>query len=310
MTHFNIFVPSGPLLTQCSHVTQQTKNIAESTKVGVDRLVRQQDQEKFQKIVEWLSSVNPKLKQSDLLRSRQEGTGQWFLETDCFRQWVHSTNQDEQTLFCPGIPGAGKTLLASTVVNEIHQSFQHDKSVGLAFFYCDFRESLTIEAILGCLLAQLAQRLPVFPELLEDLYDDHLAMRTRPTTSELVEILHVTVSRFLKVFVVIDALDECEVSDGTCTTVIEQIFSLQKRNNLAFLATSRDQPDISIKFEGLPCLRIRATEGDIEKFLRGQMRVLPNFVQRSPELQTDIVSKITEAVDGMQVILSNNLSGN
>ncbi|KAJ5752462.1 hypothetical protein N7520_009379 [Penicillium odoratum] len=285
-----------------SHVALQTKNLVKSTKEEIDRLVRYQDQEKIQRILEWLSPINAATKQADIFSGRQEGTGQWFIQTNSFRQWVHSTTLYQRTLFCPGIPGAGKTFLASTVVNELQHSFQHDSSVGLAFFYCEFRERVTLESILSCILGQLARKLPVFPEPLEDLYDDHLETRTRPSASSLLEALDITISRFIKVFIVIDALDECILPGGTRATLLDNIFALQTRYNLGFLATSRDHPEITVRFDGKPCLRIRANEDDIERFLRGQLDqvdVLPGFVQRKPELQKEIVTKITKAVDGM-----------
>jgi Cdc6-like AAA superfamily ATPase len=294
------------LLIYHSHVALQTNNLVKSTKEKVDRLVRHQDQEKIQIILEWLSPINAATKQADIFSDRQEGTGQWFIQTDSFRHWIHSTTLYQRTLFCPGIPGAGKTFLASTVVNELQQSFQHNNGVGLAFFYCDFRERVTLQNILSCILGQLARKLPVFPEPLEDLYVDHLERGTRPSASSLLEVLDLTISRFTKVFLVIDALDECLLLGGTRATLLENIFALQTRHNLGFLATSRDHPEITVKFDGRPCLRIRANEDDIERFLRGQIGqvdVLPSFVQRKPELQNEIISKITKAVDGMLVTL-------
>jgi hypothetical protein len=35
------------------------------------------------------------------------GVGQWLLSSNEFQGWL---NQNKQTLFCPGIPGAGKTM--------------------------------------------------------------------------------------------------------------------------------------------------------------------------------------------------------
>ena len=267
----------------------------------VDCLVRHQDQEKIRKILEWISPINAITKQVDIFSNRQEGTGQWFLQTDSFRQWVHPTTLYQRTLFCPGIPGAGKTYLASTVVNELQQSFQHNNSVGLAFFYCEFREHLTLETILCCILGQLARTLPIFPEPLEDLYDDHLETRTRPSASSLLEVLDITISRFKKTFIVIDALDECILPGGSCASLLGKIFSLQEKHNLGFLATSRDYPEIADSFKGKPCLRIRANQDDIERYLRGKVDVLPDFVQRKPELQKEIITEITQAVDGMLV---------
>jgi hypothetical protein len=44
----------------------------------------------------------------------------------------------KQTLFCPEIPGAGKTILSSIVVDEIQTQSQNDKGIALAYLYCNF----------------------------------------------------------------------------------------------------------------------------------------------------------------------------
>ena len=46
---------------------------------------------------------------------------------------------DKQTLFCPGIPGAGKTIITAVVVNDLATRFADDLDIGIAYIYCDFR---------------------------------------------------------------------------------------------------------------------------------------------------------------------------
>jgi hypothetical protein len=52
-----------------------------------------------QELLTWLSTLDFKPKQSDVLSKRLEGTGRWFLEDPQFRQWM---NGDIATLWCPG----------------------------------------------------------------------------------------------------------------------------------------------------------------------------------------------------------------
>ncbi|KAJ5638592.1 hypothetical protein N7528_000982 [Penicillium herquei] len=285
-----------------SQVAVETRDLVQSTREEVGRLVRHQDHEKIQKILEWLSSINIATKQADFFNDCQKGTGQWFIETKVFQNWIHqysTTPQNERSLFCPGIPGAGKTLLASTVINELFSNFGNNHTVGVAFFYCNFREKITLEEIVGCLLKQLAGQLPIFPEPVEDLYDTYLTLKTKASVNDLIEALDTTIFRFQRVFIVIDALDECHMADGSRDMLLDQLFALQSKHTLGILATSRENPEISCQFAGCPSLMIRANENDIERFLRGQMGVLPNFVRNKPELQQEIVDKITKAVDGM-----------
>ena len=61
-------------------------------------------------ILDWLTPIDYAPQQNDFIDRLQEGTGQWLLNSNEFKTWL---NQNQQTLFCPGIPGAGKRSLSS-----------------------------------------------------------------------------------------------------------------------------------------------------------------------------------------------------
>ncbi|KAF2182132.1 hypothetical protein K469DRAFT_520620, partial [Zopfia rhizophila CBS 207.26] len=56
------------------------------------------------------------------------GTGQWLLDSKEFQTWLKTSNQ---TLFCLGILGAGKTILTSIVVDDLIIQSQNNPNVGL-----------------------------------------------------------------------------------------------------------------------------------------------------------------------------------
>lgn len=60
-------------------------------------------------------------------------------------------------------------------------------------------------------------------------------------------------------------------------------------------------PEITGRFGRSPTLEIRATEGDIQRYLDGHMSHLPGFVRRDSSLQADIKTAIAKAVNGMRV---------
>jgi hypothetical protein len=53
-------------------------------------------------ISDWLSPLNFKAKQMDIISKRAEGTGQWLLESTEFKVWLDGTSE---TLWCPGPRG-------------------------------------------------------------------------------------------------------------------------------------------------------------------------------------------------------------
>jgi hypothetical protein len=105
-------------------------------------------------ILDWLTSIGYAPQQGDFISRRQEGTGQWLLNSDEFQVWI---NQRRRTLFCPGTPGAGKTILTSIVIDDLDTRFQSNTSVGIAYIYYNFRQQdeQKAEDLLASLLKQL-----------------------------------------------------------------------------------------------------------------------------------------------------------
>jgi hypothetical protein len=137
------------------NITLLTALTGRITRDNTVKLVRYQDDKEQQAILDWLTLVDHAPQQNDFLRHRQAGTGQWLLDSAGFKGWVENK---KQTLFCPGIPGAGKTILTSIVVEELSTRFQDDKSIALAYIYCNFKRQneQALEDLLASILKQLA----------------------------------------------------------------------------------------------------------------------------------------------------------
>jgi Cdc6-like AAA superfamily ATPase len=142
------------------------------TRDRVVKLVRYQEDQGRRAILDWLAPNGYASQQSDVLGRRHAGTGQWLLDSEEFMTW--SSNRG-QTLFCPGIPGAGKTVLTSVVVDELQAKFQDNSGIGIAYFYFDFRrrEEQRPEKVLASILRQLLQKHASIPDNVKALYDDH-----------------------------------------------------------------------------------------------------------------------------------------
>ena len=262
------------------------------------------DKDEDVKILDWLAPVDYGPQQTDYIGRRQPGTGQWFLDSPEFQAWLEMNNQ---TLFCPGIPGAGKTILTSIVVENLTTRFQSDKGTGIAYLYCNFwrQDEQKIDDLLASLLKQLAECLPYLPSSVKDLYDRHRTKRTRPSVDEISRSVHSVVIAYMRVFIIIDALDECQVSNNCRTTFLSEMFSLKAKHKANLFVTSRYIPEITERFNGSLRLDIRASNQDVQRYLDGHMLQLPGCVFRSLDLQNEIRSGIIKAVDGMYVFLGS-----
>jgi Cdc6-like AAA superfamily ATPase len=268
------------------------------TQDKVIKLVRHQEDQGRQTVLDWLTPINYMSQQSDFISQRQAGTGEWLLDSAEFRTWL---NTDEQTLFCPGIPGAGKTILAAVVIDELTTQFSNDPTIGIAYIYCNFRrqDEQKIDDLLASLLKQLAERQPSLPNSVKDLYDRYKTKGTRPLLDEILRSLQAVATIYSRVFLIVDALDECQVSDGCRSRFISNIFNLQAKTRAKLFTTSRPIPDIEKQFKSCLSREILASDEDVQRYLDSHMSQLPTFVLSKLELQDEIKTRIIRAVEGM-----------
>ncbi|KAF3318690.1 hypothetical protein TWF173_006705 [Orbilia oligospora] len=257
-----------------------------------------------QKILNWLTPNDYSLQQNDICRNKRAGTGQWLLSSAEYRYWLAT---EKQTLFCPGIPGAGKTVLTSTIVGDLYSRFREKSDVGIAYIYCSFSRAGTkeqrVDQLLSSIIKQLSQNWGALPEVIKKLRKTHEKERSEPSLAELSETLQSVVALYARVFIAIDALDEC--GGMSWARLLEEMFSLQTNYGTNLVMTSRFIPEIIKKFETFPSLEIRASNDDIENYLGGcfdgsQMELeFSSVILSNQNLREDIKRVITDFADGM-----------
>lgn len=258
-------------------------NKVEGISQDVHKLVRGQVAQEHELILDWLTTTDYAPQHNDFISRRQEETGEWLLNSNEFQSWLTT---DKSTLFCPGIPGAGKTIITAIVIDYLHRKFQGDPDIGIGYIYCNFRQQDNQKAhdLISILLKQLAQRRVLLDENVKCLYDKHQGNRTRPSTDEISRTHSLLAASFSRVFIVIDALDECEGSARA--RLLTELFGMQAKTGANIFATSRDNPEITARFKKSLSLEVRATEEDVGKYLDGHMFQLPGFVRDTPNCKT------------------------
>jgi hypothetical protein len=270
--------------------------------VAVNRLNKRQDDREYreerQTILEWLTTVDYAPQQSDFINRREAGTGQWLIDSDEYQTWVQTP---KKTLFCRGMPGAGKTILTAITINDLAMRFRREADIGIAYLYCNFRrqDEQKADSLLANLLKQLSQERATLPDSVMALYEKHKIKRTRPLFDEISKTLQSVTTMFSRVFIIIDALDECQMTDGCRTRLLTEIFLAQAKSSANIFATSRFLPEVTERFEESISLEIRASEEDVRRYLSGCMYRLPAFVGRSLDLQEEIKTGIVLLVKGM-----------
>lgn len=245
--------------------------------------------------MEWLSPTDFPAQQQDIITRRQEGTGQWFLDSPKFKRWLKGS---DKTLFCPGIPGAGKTMVAAIAINHLCRTTLCD-DIGVAYLFCTYKAQTDQSAsnLLAALLKQLVQSRPDIAAPVTHIY--HLKPGSKPPLDDIFGALQSVCSNYATVYIIVDALDECADKDGERGRLIDKLRELQARTDVRLLFTSRSIPEITQKFQSNPMLEVHASEEDVRRFVVGQISRLPNRIQRDDELKQVIQNKIVKAAEGM-----------
>lgn len=80
------------------------------TVIDIQTTLRTSDESKEREnILHWISSAKSSQKHHDVRLPRVEGTGEWLLEEPAFKKWRDGA---ENVLWCYGIQGSGKSILA------------------------------------------------------------------------------------------------------------------------------------------------------------------------------------------------------
>ncbi|KXX76597.1 Ubiquitin-conjugating enzyme E2 4 [Madurella mycetomatis] len=281
-----------------AHLIQAQQRQVELTNALLDQQNVQRLQEERRTVLDWLTKLDFAPQYYDFLDRRQPGTGRWLLNSGEYTAWVAASTP---TLFCRGIPGSGKTILSAIVIEDLKERFKEDGSVAVVYLFFDFKRQFEQEPreLLSSLARQLVQHQEAVPKSVRELYKKHRETGKVPDVKDMSATLQTLISPFRRVFLVVDALDECR-PEGRCRSIfLEQISELQSNTNVSCFLTSRHIPEIEAVFTECSSLEILATGEDIGMYLEGHMDQLPRFVFENQGLRKQIQREIISAVDGM-----------
>lgn len=237
-------------MQQTLHFALEQSNYALTQEIHRDgqAMKANMDETRLKEMINWLSPLNFIAKQSLLFKDQHEGTCKWFLGCEDFRAWKESENA---ILFCPGIPGAGKTMLSSIVVNELDKLRLSEKGgvkdAAILMLYCkwDDSQSQSINGLLASLVKQIAQRYGVFWQGTSEMFSKHSKAGTSPGGDEFVSTLNSELSHFPKTFIIVDGLDELR-DEKSRLVLLETLTSLEAKVNI--MVTSRPVDNITRHF--------------------------------------------------------------
>ncbi|KAF3314508.1 hypothetical protein TWF173_004591 [Orbilia oligospora] len=245
------------------------------------------------KVLDWITPIDDSTQHNDFLNRRQPGTGEWMLNSSVYQNWL---NTPKEILYCPGIPGAGKTILTSVVVDNLIDRYSHNPEVGIAYIYLNFKGSaqLRIDDILSNILKQLVRTQASLPRCIKELYNRYKG--SRPPRSDIMKSIYTISAGYSRVFIAVDALDEYQDR----SEFLDKLFEIHDHQNLNIFATSRPIPEIRQKFKRRETYKeceIRASDEDVKQYLEGKILQLgTNVVKFNKETIKDKISGLAQGM--------------
>jgi Cdc6-like AAA superfamily ATPase len=220
-----------------STIVDATSDIKSDTTAMRDDTTRRHKND----LMRWICPVDYHVQQEDFIDRHQTGTGQWFLHDTKFQAW---DLWKDETLFCPGVPGAGKTIMAALVINHLLRS-QQLPNEPVTFIYCNYKRQSEQSAkhMLASLFRQIVDTQPVVPKLVQEFYTSHVEKRTTPSFDEIRQILEAVSRDLHRLTIVVDALDECETRARK--DFLSAVHTLRGQCQIRLLATSGSFPPSS-----------------------------------------------------------------
>lgn len=180
----------------------------------------------------------------------------------------------------------------------------------IAYLFCDYRQQHALAELYSALLRQAVQRKRSIPESVKSFYEKYSTKATTPSKDAILGQLRSVLASCERAFVVIDALDECAISDGNHTirhSFIRELVQLQKEEGFNLLATSRQDQEIAAHFEGSASVEIQASSEDIQYYVDVRLNDLPSFVRKREKLKESIKDGITKAAKEMYEFICSRI---
>ncbi|OTA61458.1 hypothetical protein K449DRAFT_395525 [Hypoxylon sp. EC38] len=274
---------------EVSRAHDVVRKIEINTQIEVDR--------GKQRVLDYFMINNP---QGDLRKSindRHPMTGLWLTESSAFNDWI----------WLSGIPGAGKTVLAGSVIQEALTRADETNQVGVGFYFCDYRQPMTCEpiSILGAIASQLTRQKEEAFSILRNYYGylhpkRHLPEET-PDSEELKAKINIMSELFNQTIIIVDGLDECGDTADDVVKILTELADYGTGVSMAIF--SRDHDDVRLHLDvEFKHISIAAHEEDIRIYVGAELeKRIQSYLLRLQDMnmKDEIMEILVERAGGM-----------
>ncbi|GAW14444.1 hypothetical protein ANO14919_038470 [Xylariales sp. No.14919] len=247
------------------------------------------------------------------------GSGRWIFENPVFSKWAQSKSIPDTVLFIHGMPGAGKTLIASTIINKLRADAGPCHRTCLFFYFkhsSDTKRSMA--SMLRALLTQLMhQDNTLIPEFHEkcSAFSNAEARQLHNLKTWTVELLRSQNA----CAIVLDGLDECyKHGNSDSKKILEWFLSsvmpdCQKEGaTIRLLVLGQRDGDLDpflMDFPSIQLDRESSHSNDLRLFTQKRASEIGQRFGLDLEEQQGIVRRVTDTAKGMflyaRVVMDN-----
>ncbi len=228
---------------------------------------------------------------------RMDGSCQWVIDEPFFQGLINDTVQAPRFLWCTGKPGAGKSVLTSFIINHLRG---HGLHCAYFFFRFGSHNNNNLNVLIMSIASQIASFMPEYRRRLLQMIEEGLNFQRsaprllwqRLITSGL---LKSKIEQAL--YLVVDALDECETSP-----LLLRLFTdvAGSHTPLRILVVSRKTQQLSGAFERFPktlpvsMFSLDTHQKDLRLFVTEEM----SSMRGDPIYRQQVASRVLERAAG------------
>ncbi|KAJ9268687.1 hypothetical protein DTO212C5_5294 [Paecilomyces variotii] len=293
------------LILAMQDLTAQNNGLLADTQERVANLQRASsdisNDSQRQKIQSWLAAPDASMNHEIARSKKHPGTGEWFITSTEFLSWKTDASQ---VLWACGIPGCGKTILSSTIIDHLQDNCCHNPHKVLTYFYFDFNDTKrqSPENMLRGVISQFISKNNKLHPSVDSLFASKGGHQ--PTFQELLQVLRELIQEYDEAFLILDALDEC-VNKQRLWEFLREIDGWDT-GRLHLLITSRQDDEAEMQFKRLlfgakVVLQGTSVDIDIRSYVKERLQSDPKLKrwQRRPDLADEITETMATHANGM-----------
>ncbi|KAK3490117.1 hypothetical protein B0T13DRAFT_451254 [Neurospora crassa] len=245
----------------------------------------------------WLVQINPSSNHNTANSLYETGTGDWIFRSQEWNLWVNKQSK-ERSLWIHGIPGAGKTILASHIIEHLTNTKCSGK-VALVYYYCyhGHNQDETF-SFLRWLISQLCRKSDTVSSLTYGIYRSG----QDPNITKLLSALLAQLDSLDTVYVAVDALDESQQPRDRMLDVLRTLATDSRFRKIRLLTTSREYADIE-RVMAPVSLSVPTSHEEVEKdirvFVEGSISRSNSFKHWPNDLKLEVVDALAKGAKGM-----------